>query len=94
MPLAGATEHRLDLTKKLFDDLPAGLTYLIAHPATDTPELRSIAGDWRHRVADFATLGDPSLTQHLRRRGVHVVGWRPFREQLRTGAASVMADDT
>src|SRR5206468_1167291 len=90
-PLTGSDSHRREVVEGLFDDLPAGLTFLITHPARDTPELRAIAGDWRHRVADFLDLGDDSLGRHLRQRGVHVVGWRPLCELMRSGATSVPA---
>jgi predicted glycoside hydrolase/deacetylase ChbG (UPF0249 family) len=84
MPLDSPPTDWLDLAKRFFDELPAGLTYLITHPAMDTPELRAIAGDWRQRVADFETFRDPELARHVRTLGVEVVGWRPFRELMRT----------
>jgi len=85
MPLGGpvAVAERLDLTRRLFDELPPGLTYLVTHPARDTPELRAIAHDWQARVADFDTFRDGRLAQHLRRSGIQVIGWRPVRELLR-----------
>jgi predicted glycoside hydrolase/deacetylase ChbG (UPF0249 family) len=84
MPLNGQATNRLDLTTNLFDELPPGLTYLITHPATDTPELRAITPDWRARVADFDTFRDDRLARHLRRHGIHVIGWRPLLELMRT----------
>jgi chitin disaccharide deacetylase len=73
----------LDLTKRLFDSLPPGLTYLITHPATDSPELRAIACDWRQRVADFETFRNAELRSHLRKSGIEIIGWRPLRELMR-----------
>lgn len=84
MPLTGPAVGRLDLTKRLFSELPPGLTYLITHPATDTAELRTIAADWPHRVADFDTFRDGGLAQFLRGAGIQVIGWRPLRELMRT----------
>jgi predicted glycoside hydrolase/deacetylase ChbG (UPF0249 family) len=84
----------LALTKQLFEELPVGLTYLISHPAKDTPELRAIAGDWRQRVADFETLCDPELVRHVCALGVQVVGWRPFRDLMRNAGASAEARRT
>lgn len=83
MPLDQPTTHWLDLAKRIFDDLPPGLTYLITHPAQDTPELRSIAADWRQRVADYAVLSSDELRGHVRASGVHVIGWRSLRELFR-----------
>lgn len=85
MPLDKPATDRLDLAKRLFDQLPAGLSYLITHPAKDTPELRAITGDWAQRVADFQTFRDDELARHIRTLGVQVVGWRPFRELMRAG---------
>lgn len=84
MPLVGSAADRLTLTKRVFDELPPGLTYLITHPARDTAELRAIAPDWRHRVADFDTFRDSGLAQYLRRAGIQIIGWRPLRELMRT----------
>ncbi|MGH8909855.1 MAG: polysaccharide deacetylase family protein [Egibacteraceae bacterium] len=84
MPLNRPTANWLDRAKLLFDQLPAGLTYLITHPARDTPELRAITSDWRQRVADFETFRDDELARHIRTLGIQVVGWRPFRDLMRT----------
>jgi hypothetical protein len=83
MPLNEPPTNRLELTRRLFDELPPGLTYLITHPAKDTPELRAIAPDWRARVADFDTFRDDGLAHHLRRHGIQVIGWRPLLELMR-----------
>jgi len=85
MPQNPPATDWLALTKQLFDELPVGLTYLITHPASDTPELQAIAGDWRQRVAEFETLRDPELVRYVRALGVQVVGWRPFRDLMRNG---------
>ncbi|MGH8533371.1 MAG: polysaccharide deacetylase family protein, partial [Gammaproteobacteria bacterium] len=59
------------------------LTYLIPHPATDSPELRAIADDWRQRVADFNTFRNAELRSHLPQSGIEIIGWRPLRELMR-----------
>lgn len=87
MPLAEPPAGLVEWTKRLFDELPPGLTYLILHPARDTPELRALASDWRQRVADERVFADPELQRHLRRSGIHVLGWRPLRELLRASLA-------
>jgi len=83
MPVNQPTTQWPALVRRLFDELPPGLTYLITHPARDSPELRAMAGDWRERVADFETLRDATLRAHLRRTGIHTIGWRPLRELMR-----------
>lgn len=92
MPLRGPTTDWLDRAKRLFDDLPAGLMYLIIHPAADTPELRSIALDWRQRVADFETFRSAELARHVRALGIQVVGWRPFADLMRTPGSTVTTE--
>lgn len=91
MPLHEPATDPLARAKRVFERLPAGLTYVIAHPAVDSPELRAIAHDWRARVADFEALGDPRLARHVRDLGIEVVGWRPFRDLMRA-FAPVIAD--
>jgi hypothetical protein len=83
MPLNHPAGTLLDTAKRIFEELPAGLTYLLMHPALDTPELRAICTDWRQRVADYETFGDPELRDHVRRAGIHVIGWRPIHRLMR-----------
>ncbi len=82
LPLTEMTGSHKEMTKTMIDKLPPGLTYLITHPATDTPQLRAIAGDWRQRVADFETLRSEDLKNHLRNSEVQVIGWRPLRQLM------------
>ncbi len=73
----------LALAKQAFERLPTGLSYLIIHPALDTPELRAITSSWGHRVADFETFRDPELARHVRGLGIEVIGWQPLRDLMR-----------
>jgi predicted glycoside hydrolase/deacetylase ChbG (UPF0249 family) len=83
MPLDEPVSRRVEVTKGMFDELPPGLTYLITHPARDTPELRAAAADWQQRVADYDTFGNGELLDHVRGSGVHVIGWRPLQDLFR-----------
>jgi predicted glycoside hydrolase/deacetylase ChbG (UPF0249 family) len=83
MPLNHPAAALLDKAKRIFEELPPGLTYLLMHPALDTPELRAICTDWRQRVADYETFGNPELRDHVRRAGIHVIGWRPIHRLMR-----------
>ncbi|HEV7806295.1 MAG TPA: polysaccharide deacetylase family protein [Solirubrobacteraceae bacterium] len=82
MPLNGSAAGRLAVAQRMFERLPPGLTYVIAHPAVDSLELRAIAGDWRARVGDFETFRDPELTRQVRALGIEVVGWRALRDLM------------
>lgn len=84
MPLDAPATDWLAIAKRHFDELEPGLTHLLLHPAADTPELRAITPDWRQRVADFETFRDPRLARHVRRQGIEIVGYRPFRELMRS----------
>lgn len=86
MPLTEHTEFadRLALARHVFDTLEPGLTYLLLHPAADTPELRALAGDWRARSGDYRVFCDDGLRRHVRASGVQVIGWRPVRDALRS----------
>ncbi|HYM00518.1 MAG TPA: polysaccharide deacetylase family protein, partial [Blastocatellia bacterium] len=73
MYLNKPAEGRLDQAREIFDSLPAGLTYMMIHPAKDSPELRAITGDWRQRVADYETFMSTDLHDHVRRSGVQII---------------------
>jgi hypothetical protein len=83
MPLNLPSDGWLAATVRMFEELPPGLTYLITHPARDTPELRAVAADWRQRVADGDGFASAELGARVRAAGVQVIGWRPLRELLR-----------
>lgn len=67
-------------------DLRPGVTELYAHPAIDTPELRTLAHDWAHRVDDHHLLtGDAGFRTVVERSGAKLVGYRELREVMRRG---------
>ncbi|HEX4964111.1 MAG TPA: polysaccharide deacetylase family protein [Thermoanaerobaculia bacterium] len=74
------TGDRLEHARELVDNLPAGLTWWLVHPAVDTPDLRRTIPDWRARVAELEALRSPELLRQLRRRGIHCIGCRVLRE--------------
>ncbi len=77
-------ENRVAEAKTVFDSLPAGLSYVILHPAADTPELRAITpGDWQARVADYAAFTSSELRAYVRDSGIQVIGWRTIRDAMR-----------
>lgn len=84
MPLE-EPDGRLEQVKNVLKDLPAGITYLIIHPAKDTPELRAITSDWRGRVADFKTFASDALATLIKDAGVRIIGWRALRDLMREG---------
>ncbi len=76
---------QVPIARHLFDTLAPGLTVLLLHPAVDTPELRAIAPDWQSRVANYQALTNRELCDHVRNSGIHVVGYRIFRNLLQAG---------
>jgi predicted glycoside hydrolase/deacetylase ChbG (UPF0249 family) len=83
MPLDAPSDGWLAAAARIFEELPPGLTYLITHPARDTPELRAVAADWGQRVADGDGFASAELAARVHAAGVQIVGWRPLRELLR-----------
>jgi len=77
-------EERMAEAKTLFNALPTGLSYVILHPAVDTPELRAVTPqDWQARAADYATFCRAELRAYVRDIGVQVIGWRTVRDVIR-----------
>jgi predicted glycoside hydrolase/deacetylase ChbG (UPF0249 family) len=83
MPLEQA-DDRLEQVKQVLASLPAGITYLIIHPAKDTPELRAITESWRGRVADYEAFTSKALKDFVGDSGIHVIGWRVLRDVMRS----------
>jgi hypothetical protein len=86
MPLDESAD-RIQVAKKLFRSLPAGLSYFILHPARDTPELRAIAPDWPSRVADYEAFTSAELRDYVKSSGLFVIGYCALRDRLRSRAA-------
>jgi len=83
MSLEGSGEGRLEQVARALAALPPGLSYFIIHPSKDSPELRAITPDWRCRVADYRTFTDEAMHRVLKRLGIHVIGYRLLRDQMR-----------
>ncbi len=81
MPL-DAPVDRIGQAKRMFEDLPPGLTHFIIHSAHDTPELRAIAADWPSRVADHQAFMSEDLRAHILALGIHVIGYRALQELM------------
>ncbi len=88
MLVLGDGEEPLAKAKRAFDELAPGLTYMIIHPAKETPELRAMTPKWGHRVREYETFMDPALRRHVEESGVRVIGCRPLREALRRRTAA------
>jgi predicted glycoside hydrolase/deacetylase ChbG (UPF0249 family) len=70
--------------ERLLQDLRPGVTEIFAHPAIDTPELRSFAPDWPSRVDDHDLItGDAGIRALLERVGATLVGYREIRDLMR-----------
>lgn len=67
-------------------DLRPGVTEMYVHPATDSPELRSIGTDWAARVDDLHLVcHDTRLRSMLERAGATLIGYRELRDLQRAG---------
>ena len=82
MPLEHGDDH-IGVAKKLFDEVPAGITHFILHPSIDTAELRAIAPDWPARVADYNAFMSDELKTFIEDEDIKLIGYRQIREAMR-----------
>ena len=73
-------EQRRRLYEEMIENLPAGLTELVIHPAEPTQELRAIGGMWQRRGFDLEFFTNPETADLLQSRAVHLVGYDRLRE--------------
>ena len=82
-------EERARQTLEIIDKIkPGQISYLIFHPALDTPELRAICPDWRSRVADYEMLASGQIREHLEAQGVKLIGCRELQQLMPSAAAA------
>ena len=84
LPLEHDRDH-LGIAKKLFSEVPVGITHFILHPSIDTLELRSICPDWPARVANYNTFMSDELKQFLEQEDIKLIGYRQIRTAMRNG---------
>jgi hypothetical protein len=65
------------------EQIKAGLTYFIIHPAVDTPELRAATGDWQARVRDYQAFTSERLREYLANSDIKTIGYRKLRDWMR-----------
>ncbi|MCX6080393.1 MAG: polysaccharide deacetylase family protein [Chloroflexi bacterium] len=82
LPLEHSDDH-IGLAKKLLTELPVGVTHFIFHPSVDTPELRTIAPDWRARVANYNAFISKEMKDFIKNSGIQVIGYRKIKDALR-----------
>jgi len=82
MPL-DQPEGQIEIAKKLFSEIPVGVTHFLFHPSVDTPELRAICPDWPSRVANYHTFMSEEVKDFLKTSGIYVIGYRDLRKVLR-----------
>ena len=82
MPL-DQPEGQLEIAKKMFGELPVGVTHFIIHPSVETPELRAITPDWSSRAANYKTFMSKELRDFLNNSGVQIIGYRALRDLIR-----------
>ena len=81
IPLEWSEEHT-ERTKNVLSALEPGITHFIVHPNKDTPELRSIAPDWRARVANYEDFKSDEIRKHIQNIGLKVIGYRALAELM------------
>jgi len=81
MPLEHGNDH-IEIAKRLFDEVPFGITHFILHPSIDTPELRAIAPDWRARVANYNAFMSDELKKFIEGTDIKLIGYRDIQEAM------------
>ena len=84
LPLEHGDDH-ISVAKKLFGEVPVGITHFILHPSIDTVELRAIAPDWRARVANYNAFMSDELKNFIESEDIKLIGYRALRDAMRTG---------
>jgi len=84
MPLEHGNDH-IGVARKLFGEVPVGITHFILHPSTDTPELRAIAPDWQARVENYKAFMRDEMKSIIEREDIKLIGYRQIREAMRQG---------
>lgn len=82
MPLEHGKDH-INVAKKLFDEVPVGITHFILHPSIDTQELRAIAPDWQARVANYNAFMSDELKKFIEQADIKLIGYRQIRDAMR-----------
>ena len=83
MPLEHGDDH-IDVAKKLFGEVPIGITHFILHPSIDTPELHAIAPDWQARVANYNAFMSDDLKKFIESEDIKLIGYRQIRDVMRS----------
>ena len=84
MPLEHGDDH-INIAKKLFGEVPVGITHFILHPSIDTAELRAIAPDWRARVANYNAFMSDEIKKFIESEDIKLIGYRALRDAMRAG---------
>jgi predicted glycoside hydrolase/deacetylase ChbG (UPF0249 family) len=83
MPLDHGNDH-IGVAKKIFAEVPVGITHFILHPSIDTPELRAIAPDWQARVANYNAFMSDELKMFVESADIKLIGYRQIRNAMRS----------
>lgn len=83
MPLGEPLVDRVAHVKAALNALPPGISNFVIHPAADTPELRTIAPDWRARVADYESFLSDELRAFIADApDIHAIEYRALRDLI------------
>jgi hypothetical protein len=83
VPLDNPPTDRMEAAAELIRSCVPGLNFIFLHAAADSPELRTIARDWRGRVGDLGIFSMPYLGTVIQKEGVQLVGMKALRDVMR-----------
>lgn len=76
IPDAGNYEEKRSQFFQMIEDLPPGLTQIVAGAAADSPGLRQLTADWQNRVWDRRLLADPQVREFFDTQPLVFTNWK------------------
>lgn len=76
----------LEVYRRLFDSVPAGITHLLLHPSVPGHDIEAITDSASYRIADYQTFLRPELKAYVAGQGIHLIGYRRLRDLIRSQA--------
>ena len=68
--------------RKLMTDLKPGVSYLLLHMGTESPELKEITSRYDSRVQQYRIFTSPEMDRLLKDEGIHLLNWRDLKEAI------------
>ncbi len=71
-----AVEESEAFYKNVIKNLKPGVSEIIIHLASPSPEIEAITNSHRQRIMDHRVFTDPEMREFIHDQGVHLIGWK------------------